>query len=315
MFAVGASCCGMVKDRDVATVWRQNIHQLLNFLWLLETGVQGQVIGRQQAAAESAAGGPLRQANILVDGRRVPVTPNRAHFKVALPAGQHELIIVAPGFADERRIVQVRHGELLELGDVVLKSGASGTLKPASPVREQPETDDGSAATTKRIVGFVLDQTNHPIRGATVRIISGTVQLTNRTDVNGTFAFYGVPAGDVTLTVNATNYVPSRRGFRMETTDDLHRIVVPLEADERVLGIPRLLFVVSAGCLGVVLVAFCAMTINYCKTRRMSAYNNYTFAALAQRSEDTKHMFEDDEDEEEETEVFRRAPIKSEYIV
>lgn len=88
-----------------------------------------------------------------------------------------------------------------------------------------------------------------------------------------------------------------------------------LERDERVLGIPRLLFVVSAGCLGVVLVAFCAMSINYCQRRQQTRFNNYSFAALAQRSaERDKHMFEDDDEEEEETEVFRRTPIKSELM-
>lgn len=111
---------------------------------------------------------------------------------------------------------------------------------------------------------------------------------------------------------------PLCRPLTIDGSNALRGLIVRLDADERVMGMPRLLFVVSAGCLGVVLVALCALSVNFCQTRRQARFNNYSFAALAQRSADQKRqMFEDDEedgdDDDDETEVFRRRPIKSEF--
>lgn len=80
-----------------------------------------------------------------------------------------------------------------------------------------------------------------------------------------------------------------------------------MDIDEHVLGMPRLLFIVSVGCLGVIFVACCALSIN-CYQARKQNRNYYSFSMLSQKS-DGKKLF-DDEDECDETEIFR-TPIKS----
>lgn len=84
--------------------------------------------------------------------------------------------------------------------------------------------------------------------------------------------------------------------------------MIRLDVDEQVMGIPRMIFVLSAGCLGVVLVACIAMIVQHCKQRQQSRFNNYSFSMLSQTAAEHKQLFEDDE----ETELFR-TPIKSMY--
>lgn len=72
---------------------------------------------------------------------------------------------------------------------------------------------------------------------------------------------------------------------------------------------PRMLFIVSAGCLGVAFVACCAMSITCYQSRRINR-NYYNFSILPQKG-DEKKLFEYDDDADE-TEIFR-TPIKSKY--
>lgn len=83
-------------------------------------------------------------------------------------------------------------------------------------------------------------------------------------------------------------------------------IIFHLKAKETVFGMPRLLFIVTVGCIGVLLVACCAFTIT-CYQKRKTRFNNYTFSLIPQKG-DNKKLFDDDEDDE--TELFR-SPIKS----
>ena len=91
----------------------------------------------------------------------------------------------------------------------------------------------------------------------------------------------------------------------------IQRIVFRLDVDENVMGMPRMLFIVSAGCLGVLLVVCCALGINCYQSRQLDR-NYYSFSMLSQRNTDDKKLFDDD-DEGDETEIFR-TPIKSKCI-
>lgn len=77
------------------------------------------------------------------------------------------------------------------------------------------------------------------------------------------------------------------------------------------MGMPRLLFVISAGCIGVILVTCVALGI-MCFQQRKSDRSYYSFSMLPQKS-DTKQLFAD-EDECDETEIFR-TPIKSKFFL
>lgn len=82
-----------------------------------------------------------------------------------------------------------------------------------------------------------------------------------------------------------------------------------LDIDENVLGMPRLLFVVSIGCFGVLIIACCAFSITFYQRRKRDR-TYYSFSMLPQQNGgEMKKLFEDDDDVEE-TELFR-TPIKS----
>lgn len=90
-------------------------------------------------------------------------------------------------------------------------------------------------------------------------------------------------------------------------------LIFRLNVDEDVLGMPRMLFVLAAGCLGVGLVACCAFSISCWQSRKKQDRNYYNFSMLSQQEESSKSkkLFEDDDDDDDE--VFR-TPIKSEIF-
>lgn len=83
-------------------------------------------------------------------------------------------------------------------------------------------------------------------------------------------------------------------------------IIFKLEIDDSVMGLPRILFVLTFGCIGVLCVGFCAMFIAFCQQRKKNR-NYYSFSLLSQKPDGLK-LFDDD-DEVDETELFR-TPVK-----
>lgn len=82
-----------------------------------------------------------------------------------------------------------------------------------------------------------------------------------------------------------------------------------LDIDENVFGMPRLLFIVTVGCLGVLVIACCAFSITFYQRRKRDR-TYYSFSMLPQQNgSEMKKLFED-EDDMDETELFR-SPIKS----
>lgn len=90
-------------------------------------------------------------------------------------------------------------------------------------------------------------------------------------------------------------------------TEPIKGVVFHLDIDERVMGLPRLLFVLTLGCVGVLIVGCIAMLIT-CYQQRKKDRNYYSFSLLSEKPE-RKKLFEDDDDVDE-TELFR-TPIKS----
>lgn len=97
------------------------------------------------------------------------------------------------------------------------------------------------------------------------------------------------------------------RLLHINATDALRGVIFHLEFNDNYMGIPRLFFVLSMGCLGLLIVGFCIMAVSWYQSRRKDR-NYYSFSLLPQKSE-RKKLFEDD-DEVDETELFR-TPVKS----
>lgn len=87
-------------------------------------------------------------------------------------------------------------------------------------------------------------------------------------------------------------------------------LIFKLEKKEGVMGFPRLLFVIITGILCVMLLGCIVVGITIYQARRKNSKNYYSFSLLPQKSND-KTLFEDDEDDNDEMELFR-SPIKSE---
>lgn len=92
----------------------------------------------------------------------------------------------------------------------------------------------------------------------------------------------------------------------MNQTEPTSGVIFRLAIDENVMGLPRLLFVLIFGCIGVLAVGFCALLIT-CWSQRKTDKKYYSFSLLSQKAERRK-LFED-EDDVDETELFR-TPIK-----
>lgn len=98
-----------------------------------------------------------------------------------------------------------------------------------------------------------------------------------------------------------------RRTINVNSTEPNQRIIFRLGVDESVMGLPRLLFVLTIGCLCVLIIGCIAMLIT-CYQQRKKNRSHYSFSLLSQKP-DRRKLFEDD-DEVDETELFR-TPIKS----
>ena len=91
----------------------------------------------------------------------------------------------------------------------------------------------------------------------------------------------------------------------------VEKITFRLKKDDSVLGMPRLLFVILAGCICVGIIACATMCLMYLQARRKRASNPrnyYNFSLLPQK--ERKGLVLDDD---EETDLFS-APVKSKTI-
>lgn len=129
IFALRLGCCGMPDDKHVATVWRTNIHKVLNFLHLLDTGVQGFV--------QDDKGNPIRDASVSIDASAFSnVSTNMAHFKKILSPGAYTIVVRANGFADYKKEFSVDKGILLSLNKIVLTASGEHVRLASGPTAQ-----------------------------------------------------------------------------------------------------------------------------------------------------------------------------------
>lgn len=100
------------------------------------------------------------------------------------------------------------------------------------------------------------------------------------------------------------------RHILVNQTASTELIVFRLAIDESVLGLPRMAFILIFGAIGALAVGCCAFLLSCCSQRRKKGME-YSFSLLPQKTEERK-LFEDDDDDIEETELFR-SPIRCEH--
>ncbi|XP_055606268.1 carboxypeptidase D-like [Uranotaenia lowii] len=331
LFTLQVGCCKMPPEAEIATVWRQNLERMTNFLHLIDTGIKGYV--------RDVNGNPLRKAILKVRGNNLiyKVTPNLAHFRVVLPSGPMEIEFSCMNYTSRIQAVTLNQNQILDMGDIIMQEVGlpvgRGTVEPLHPTPQRlgqvptgkPEhhdsfavmepmdrmkifPQDGGVEMQGRISGLVLDEANHPLPNSKVYIENKLVNLTTYTDPIGKFQLSGVNQKDLVLHVEASGYSSDERTVHIGPLNDLSGVIFHLKRDERVLGIPRLLFVILAGCASVAIIACGIMCFMFIQKRRHNSRYYYSFSMLPQKGEEqTKRLFDDDDDGE--TELFR-APVK-----
>lgn len=192
LYSIQVSCCKMPQQKQISIIWREIIHKLKNFLELTETGVKGSIRNAQNV--------PLRMSTVSIigDGITIPVTKNMAYFRLVLPAGQYQLQINSTDASLQTIPVIVTDGQTFELN---------------YRTNEQLNIGIGEvkAIYGGKIAGRILDERNHPIKGARITLIDSTERLSNTSDKNGKFQLNGTPFGRVTIEVNAYGHESAKR--------------------------------------------------------------------------------------------------------
>ncbi|XP_049794262.1 carboxypeptidase D-like [Schistocerca nitens] len=169
-----------------------------------------------------------------------------------------------------------------------------------------------SAPLISGLSGYVTDNANSPVAHAEIRVAGN--QFVARTTEFGHF-WRPLPfrntEPELEVAASAPGYLSAARLLQLPESGEMHTpsaLMFHIERDARVLGMPRLAFVVVAGavCLLIVILATCCYAT--WQRRRRTQYDKYSFLQLAS---ERVSMFDDDDDDEKENEIFRAPFIDS----
>lgn len=204
LFTIQLDCCRMPPQNKIADVWRRNIHRILNFLNLCESGVKGMIRTHQDQ--------PIRNAIVTIKDSLLSkfVTKNLAHFRFILPAGMYELEISSPDWNGKHTLpIKVVDGKVLDLGTINLNVDAS---RPSKVLDEHTVSiAETNTLVAGKIAGFVLDENNHPIQNAKIRLINIKNDVSNTSDYYGNFLLNNAPFGENTILVTAWGHATAKK--------------------------------------------------------------------------------------------------------
>lgn len=217
LFTVQLDCCRMPPQEKIAQVWRRNIHRILNFLNLSETGVKGSIRTHKDQ--------PIRNAVVTIKdtGLTKPVTKNLAFFRFVLPAGMYELEITSTDTTGKQTLpIQIVDGNILDLGIINLDIDAINSIKP-NDVHSVPA--ELNTLVGGKIAGFVLDEGNHPIQHAKIQLLNINSDVSNTSDYYGKFLLINTPFGDTTLLVTASGHATVKKYVSIQSK---FRFILPI---------------------------------------------------------------------------------------
>lgn len=201
LFTIQLNCCRMPSQGKIADVWRRNIHRILNFLNLSESGVKGSIKTRQNQ--------PIRNAIVTIKdtGLSKPVTKNLAYFRYILPAGMYQLEITSTDSNAKHTLpLKIVDGKILDLGSINLDIDATSKVNDGHSASAELNT-----LVSGRIAGFVLDEGNHPIKNAKIQLLNINNDVSNTTDYYGKFLLNNTPFGEFPLLVTASGHVTAKK--------------------------------------------------------------------------------------------------------
>lgn len=201
LFTIQLNCCRMPSQGKIAEVWRRNIHRILNFLNLSESGVKGSI--------RTPKNQPIRNAIVTIKdtGLSKPVTKNLAYFRYILPAGMYELeITTTDSNAKHTLPLKIVDGKVLDLGSINLDIDATSKENDRHSTPAELNTLVGG-----RIAGFVLDEGNHPIKNAKIQLLNINNDVSNTSDYYGKFLLNNTPFGEFPLLVTASGHITAKK--------------------------------------------------------------------------------------------------------
>lgn len=199
LYSIQLDCCKMPTNKEIANIWRRNIHKVLNFLKLTETGVKGSV--------RNAENVPLRKSTIsIVDHNlSISVTKNLAYFRFVLPAGQYELKINSSEAGIQTVPVNLGENQVVDLGNIQLQQQKLDDYKVGVGKGDVTPIHGGVVS------GLILNDKNQPIANALIAIIDSKHQVMNTSDRMGRYHLRGTPFGTNTLKVEAYGHSTATR--------------------------------------------------------------------------------------------------------
>ncbi|XP_050440945.1 carboxypeptidase D isoform X3 [Adelges cooleyi] len=275
--ALRLTCCNYIEPSAVAFVWMENLHMLESVIAESYQGVRGSVL--------DSSGKPVRTAVITFDqfADIYQVTPNSAVYKANLPIGRHKVHVKATGYETKSVWVSVYNGNITDLNIIMFNGRGYAQVQRFG----------------NKIKGFVLDLMNSPIKDATLTDESTTT--VTRTGRDGSYEL-PIKDGKTTILIEAKGYYSSTKLVTIRDSQ-VQTVIFKLMKDERVLNMPRIMFIV----LTVFICSILGVSWYHCYLRWQSgrpssfAYRN-GFALLPQKP----YLFDDDD----EVELFRNPITK-----
>ncbi|XP_053616967.1 carboxypeptidase D isoform X2 [Plodia interpunctella] len=283
VISVGLSCCNMPREPQIGWVWRNNLRGIMKFVELVNTGVRGYI--------KNEVGAPMREAVVAVTGveRQFRVSRNMAAYRVMLPAGDYRVIVRCHGYRDQMLKWRIVEGVIKEK-DVIMKRINSESL----PGGQYPEMQVDDDANVIYVTGLALDHDSQPLAKALLTVTplgSKKPIATNASDHSGQFLL-SLPVDymgkEVAIATSSDGYIAKQRHVMLNSEEKLTpNILFKLEKDDYVLGMPRLVFVMLAGVVGVAVVTLAAWCFS-CRQRALDSRREYLFTQIP--SEDKRPL-------------------------
>ncbi|XP_045503129.1 carboxypeptidase D isoform X1 [Colias croceus] len=272
VISVGLSCCKMPSNKDIAWVWRDNLRGIMKFIESANTGITGYI--------KNEEGGAMREASLAIAGtsRQYRVSANMALYRALLPAGDYRVIVRCHGYHDQMLQWRVVEG-VVKQKDIIMKRINTDPIPgQLEPIQLQNDPDQ------VYVTGLALDHNSLPLpTDLTVYPLDSKRPLTsNTTDANGRFVVtlpVTYMGHEVRIVADSEGYIPTSRHIKISSSENVTpNVLFKLEPDDKVLGMPRLVFVMVAGILGVFVVTIGAWCFS-CRERKDSR-REYLFTQL-----------------------------------
>ncbi|KAG6443020.1 hypothetical protein O3G_MSEX002659 [Manduca sexta] len=286
VISVGLSCCKMPTEDEIGWVWRNNLRGIMKFVEQFNTGVVGFVKNEQEQ--------PVREAVLAVRGvqRQYRVSRNMAHFRVALPPAEYRVIVRAHNYHDEMLTWRVVDG-VLKRKDIVMRRVNTDSVRGGQ--FEEIHVEDNPNMIY--ITGLALDRNSVPLPNTMVSVREQGVKATiatNSSDQNGRF-LVALPVAykgkEVLMSASVDGYITKQRNIVINSVENLTpNVLFKLESDDYVMGMPRLVFVMLAGVVGVALVVMAAWCFS-CRERGRDSRREYLFTQVP--SDDKRPLCDD----------------------